>query len=90
MTDSSPLLGFAVAQMIDAKRALTDVVKRSSILSNDEIRQCVEAAIENIPGMDISECQNANCTRLGYRCIGWHCSKCGQPCSMMGHENCEK
>jgi hypothetical protein len=35
-------------------------------------------------------CQDPGCTRDGNpaRCYGWHCSRCDEPCSMMGHR-CE-
>lgn len=47
------------------------------------------------------DCQDPRCTRMGGTglkledgsfdmgvCIGWHCPRCGEPCSMMGH-NCD-
>ena len=39
-------------------------------------------------------CTNRNCTRLMRRgpdgmwdgeCVGWHCSRCNEPCSSLGH-----
>lgn len=42
-------------------------------------------------------CTDPRCTRMRDRetgewgvCIGWHCPRCGEPCSMMGHRNCPK
>lgn len=35
-------------------------------------------------------CEDVRCTRAGDRCIGYHCSRCGEPCSMMGHRDCPK
>lgn len=42
------------------------------------------------------DCQNPACTRMGFGtgadfmgvCVGYHCPKCGLPCSSHGH-NCE-
>lgn len=36
------------------------------------------------------DCQSARCRREpnvegGWRCVGWHCSYCDQPCSSQGH-----
>lgn len=42
-----------------------------------------------------AECTSRMCRRMGSdytknppdigRCVGYHCPKCGEPCSMMGH-----
>lgn len=47
------------------------------------------------------ECTSLSCTRRGFavsedgrtilsigECMGYHCSYCGKPCSMMGHYDC--
>lgn len=33
-------------------------------------------------------CTDSRCSRLNGRCHGYHCPKCGEPCSMMGHSAC--
>lgn len=35
-------------------------------------------------------CTDVRCTRLNGKCVGYHCPKCGQPCSMMGHRACQE
>jgi len=32
------------------------------------------------PGVD-----HTRCTQMGGVCVGWHCSKCGEPSSSQGH-----
>lgn len=47
--------------------------------------------------MATEECTNPRCTRMGGdwtkgdfgRCIGYHCPRCGEPCSFMGHSACD-
>ena len=36
----------------------------------------------------VRECDNPSCTRYNGRCIGYHCPRCGAPCSSHGHFNC--
>lgn len=33
-------------------------------------------------------CQDASCRRYNGKCIGMHCTYCGQPCSDQGHFDC--
>ena len=37
---------------------------------------------------DYSHCTNPFCTRIGGRCVGWHCPRCGEPVSSQGHKTC--
>lgn len=30
-------------------------------------------------------CRDPRCTRMNGKCVGYHCSKCGGPCSSQGH-----
>ena len=43
------------------------------------------------------DCDSPFCTRMGFSydpegnfvqgvCVGWHCPRCDEPCSMMGHD----
>jgi hypothetical protein len=34
----------------------------------------------------IEHCTNPSCSRVGDRCVGYHCAYCGEPCSSMGHD----
>lgn len=36
----------------------------------------------------VDDCRNPGCTRIGDRCVGYHCSRCGLPCNSMGHQDC--
>lgn len=36
------------------------------------------------------ECQNVLCSRINGKCVGYHCARCGEPCSMLGHEKCRE
>lgn len=39
-------------------------------------------------------CTDPRCRRMFYPdgsigpCMGYHCPRCGEPCSMMGHQKC--
>lgn len=35
-----------------------------------------------------ADCDDPRCTRLGGRCVGFHCAHCGEPCSSQGHHRC--
>lgn len=35
------------------------------------------------------DCQDARCSRLDGRCVGYHCPRCGEPCSSQGHGLCK-
>jgi len=30
-------------------------------------------------------CRDVRCSRIGGRCVGWHCPHCGEPTSSQGH-----
>lgn len=36
----------------------------------------------------MTECQDSRCTRVDGKCVGMHCSYCGEPCSSQGHPKC--
>ena len=46
---------------------------------------------EHIATQGKEGCRDPRCRRNGAtgECMGWHCPKCGEPCSMMGHK-CEE
>ena len=35
--------------------------------------------------MSVEPIHGPGCTRLDGECVGWHCPKCGYPCSSQGH-----
>lgn len=59
----------------------------SSIKLPDELRCLTAEEMDAIR----AECPSWNCKTIGRagHCIGYHCSYCGEPCSMMGHD-CER
>ena len=63
---------------------------------NNEARAAAMAEVART-GADIPEllavrgerhCDNPLCTRIGARCVGWHCPRCGEATSSQGHD-CE-
>lgn len=38
-----------------------------------------------IPDDFYADCQDPRCSRINGKCVGWHCSRCGEPCSSQGH-----
>lgn len=61
-------------------------IMKLSEMHNDEILTLCAQYVAEIPGDD--NCRNIMCTRIGGRCVGWHCSVCGEPCSSQGHSGC--
>lgn len=34
------------------------------------------------------ECRDPECSQINGECVGMHCTACGQPCSVLGHQGC--
>lgn len=50
----------------------------------DEHGNLTEAALDEIR----ANCTDPLCSRMGDKCVGYHCSVCGGRCNMMGHHDC--
>lgn len=35
-----------------------------------------------------ADCTDVRCSRYNGKCVGYHCPKCGESCSMIGHRVC--
>lgn len=58
-------------------------------MNDVEVIQVVRTRLTLAGGVE--GCTSPKCRRSGPDgvCMGYHCPKCGEPCSMMGHGNCE-
>lgn len=68
-------------------------MKPGDVIEGDDGKRWQIGGLIAVQGVD--ECTSPMCRRVGAdytktppdigRCAGYHCPKCGQPCSMMGH-----